>query len=194
MADREWRSLRGSLPRCVYWPQPWVDGNPDDRSGWVAVDVQAVFSRPGNFEFVGCNWSQQNRLAHRQIVAGGGVPGRLDFERSSLASHLCDGVRGKGIAGNYAVEFLRSEDNVRARSPRRQLGRLAIGPSENKAVFRSSDVVDLARSIVPICECLPNKTEKRNWSSKVLRTRDPRHFISSLFKHRHYSRHPPPSA
>jgi hypothetical protein len=95
---------------------------PNDRAVRVAIGVQPVLSRPGNFEFVGCDWSQQNRLAHRQIVAGGGVPGQFDFERSSLASHLRDGVRGKGIAGNYAVEFLRSEDKVRARSLRRQLG------------------------------------------------------------------------
>jgi hypothetical protein len=110
------------LPRCVHRPQSRVERDPHNRSRCVTVDVQAVFSRPGNFEFVGCDWSQQNRLAHRQIVAGGGVPGQFDFEPSSLASHLRDGVRGKGIAGNYAVEFLRSEDKVRARSLRRQLG------------------------------------------------------------------------
>ncbi len=60
-------------------------------------------------------------FAYGQIAAGCGVPGQFDFECSSLAPHFRDGVCGKGVAGNYAVEFFWSENNVRARSLRRQL-------------------------------------------------------------------------
>jgi hypothetical protein len=53
----------GLLPRCVYRPQPWVDRDPYDRAVRVAIDVQAVLSRPGNFEFVRRHGGQQSRVA-----------------------------------------------------------------------------------------------------------------------------------
>ena len=48
LAERERRRLR-LLPRCVYRPQPWIDRDPYDRALRVAINVQAVLSRPWQF-------------------------------------------------------------------------------------------------------------------------------------------------
>ena len=88
----------------MHSPRSRVESDPDNRSRCVTVDVQAVFARTGNLEFVGGDRTKQNRLADRQITARGGMPGQFDFERIPLASHLRNGVLGESVAGDYAVE------------------------------------------------------------------------------------------
>jgi hypothetical protein len=87
------KNISGLLPRCVYRPQPWIDRNPYDLAARVAIDVQAVLSRPGNFEFVRRHGGQQSRAPHGQVITGVGVPGQLDLERGSLAPYLRNRVR-----------------------------------------------------------------------------------------------------
>lgn len=57
---------------------------------------------------------------------------------------------------------------------------MAVGRLDSKAVFRTGDAADLARSIISICECPPEETQRRNWSSKVLKAWHPRRIAERL--------------